>query len=194
VLRVRRSSIYLILVAFFLASGCQAPHRAAPGPGVAEEPAAAADDTVTEVTGIFLGDWVGARPGPYRGERKASREETARRHGHGPGKGILLKIETVSVEPSAVKTGGMVELIMTYAVLPPGGQPVVNVIERRLIDRRDNGMAGNPRVIVDRAGGTYRSSVPVALSLRAGSGPYRVIFIIEAAGTSDRREAAFTVE
>lgn len=159
-----------------------------------EEPAAAADDTVTEVTGIFLGDWVGARSGPYRGERKSSREETVRRHGHGPGKGILLKIESVSVEPSAVKAGDTVELAMTYALLPPGEQPVVNVIERRLIDRRDNGMAGNPRVIVDRAGGTYRSSVPVALSLNAGSGPYRVIFIVEAAGTSDRMEAAFTVQ
>jgi len=186
--------IFLILSGLMIALGCQAPPKAAPGSGVTEERAVETDETLPEVTGIFLGDWVGARSGPYRADRKASRAETALKHGHGPGGGTLLKIEAVSVEPSAVGAGETMELVMTYAVLPPGAQPQVDVTEKRQIDRRDDGMAGNPRAVVRRMGGTYRTSLPVRLSLNADRGPYRVIFIVEAAGASDRMEAAFTVK
>lgn len=186
--------IFLVLSGLMLVPGCTVPQKAAPGPGVTEERAAETDETLPEVTGIFLGDWVGARSGPYRVDRKASRAETARKHGRGPGGGILLKIEAVSVEPSAVRAGETVELAMTYAVLPPGAQPEIDVTEKRQIDRRDDGMAGNPRAVVRRTGGTYRTSLPVRLSLNADAGAYRVIFIVEASGASDRMEAAFTVK
>lgn len=191
---MRLRETILVLVSFSLIAGCQAAPKAAPGPGAAEEPAPPAGETVAEVTGIFLGDWIGATAGPYRAVREAARAETTRKHGHGPGSGILLKIEAVSVEPSAVTAGDTVDLVMTYAVVPPGAQPSIDVTEKRLIDRRDDGMAGNPRVVASRAGGTYRSSLPVTLSLNAGTGPYRVIFIVEAAGASDRVEAVFAVK
>lgn len=186
--------IFLVLSGLALFPGCPAPQKATPGPGALEEPAAPRGDEGPEVTGIFLEGWIGAAFGTYDAGRIEPWADTARRYGHGPGKGLLLKIENASVEPTDVAAEGTVALKMTYAVLPPGADPSVRITEKRLIGRSDGALVANPRVRVDRAGGTYSSTVRVTLPLNARKGLYSVTYIIETAGASDRMEAAFTVK
>lgn len=186
--------IFLILSGPVLVPGCLAPQQATPGPGTLEEPAAPPGDEGPEVTGIFLEGWIGAAFGSYDAARIAPWAETARRYGHGPGKGLLLKIESASVDPAEVTAEGTVALKMTYSVMPPGTDPSVLVTEKRLIVRSDGALVANPRVRVDRTGGTYSSIVRVALPMNVRKGLYSVTCTLETAGASDRMEAAFTVK
>ncbi len=80
--------------------------------------------------GALIGGVVGAAAGAVasdiRARRTKSAQETAKAYEYEPSQGEVLKLESVSVLPSQVRRGNMVEASIEYALLgaPSGGAAV----------------------------------------------------------------------
>lgn len=80
--------------------------------------------------GALIGGLVGAAAGAVASDVRARRtrtpEETAKAYDYQPAQGEMLKLENVSVLPSQIKRGDMIEASIQYALLgtPAGGTTV----------------------------------------------------------------------
>jgi len=155
--------------------------------------AAIGDSTTSAVVGGLLGALVGGAIGYYAYDRERDQDETARLYDYEPAvEGRVLNIEEASAVPQTVRPGEEVDLRMTYAVLTPSPGEMSEITEIREI-RHDGQLVGRPTVTVDRAGGTYTSSIPLRLPRDAEPGVYQVTETIESDFGRDTRETSFTV-
>lgn len=72
----------------------------------------------------------------------------------------MVSIEKDSAVPDVVKPGETVNLETTYALLIPKSDQEVTVTEEREI-KHNGQLVGNPKVSVNRLGGTYSTTLPL---------------------------------
>jgi len=82
--------------------------------------------------GAVVGAATGAIASDIRARRTKSAQETAKAYDYEPAQGEVLKLESVSVLPSQVKRGDMIEASIQYALLGTG-QDGVAVRESRTL-------------------------------------------------------------
>jgi hypothetical protein len=148
--------------------------------------------TTGAVVGGLLGALVGGAIGYYAYDRERTADETARVYNYQPAQGSMLDIEDASVTPQVIRPGEQVDLKMTYALLTPTRTGTTRVTELREI-RHEGELVGQPKVTVERADGTYTSSIPLRLPDNAAPGTYRVIETVETPFGRDSRETSFEV-
>lgn len=142
--------------------------------------------------GVLSGALVGGSIGDYAIDQKRSADVTAGDYHYRPETGTLVKIESVSIEPYTVQSGGRVELRATYAVLAEDfthSLPVTLTYEIRY----DQELVGKLTVEVGHSSGTYSSTVPLALPDKAPAGTYRVLTSLRAGEVVDSRETTLVV-
>ena len=194
----------VVTIVAFLSAGCASlsvpeEHKgAATGAAVGAATGAAAgaiigDDLKGAVIGGLIGALVGGAVGHYYYDQKRTQAETAQKYGRTSSAEPLVQIEEVSAVPASVKPGERVELKATYAILGPEAGTKLAVTETREI-RHQGELVGKPEVTVNRAGGTYVTSIPLALPATAKKGSYTVITVIQTANAKDTRESTFTVQ
>ena len=147
-------------------------------------------------TGAVIGGLVGGLTGGLIGNateaRKQDQAATNSEYGYRTNQGTVVRIEEVHVDPSQIRPGGNVNLVVQYALMTPRPNQEVTVAERWDISYKGQA-TGNPVHTVRHPGGTWAGSIPVTLPTSAGTGTYRVAITIEADGRSDTRETTFTV-
>jgi hypothetical protein len=195
------TAVMLILALIILCPGCQAvpeQHKgAAVGAGAGAAAGAVAGaalgrSTKAAVIGGLAGALLGGVIGHYAYDRQRTREETAQVYNYQPEQGTVLTIEDASLSSEQVRPGDVLEIKMTYAVLTPTPEKQVAITEVREITHGGE-LVGRPEVRVERADGTYSSTVPLRLPSNAKTGKYQVRVSIEAENLKDTRELSFTV-
>ncbi|MFO7965924.1 MAG: YMGG-like glycine zipper-containing protein [Desulfobacterales bacterium] len=201
-MKINRKGSAIILILFVLSlvgcanMGVPEEHRgAAVGAGVGGLAGAAigGDSPRGAIIGGLVGALIGGAVGHYGYDQRRDYQETTQAYEtYEPGTGTRLYIEEVETSPQTVEPGGTVDLRATYALLTPTGDAEVPITEIRKITHNGE-VVGNPRVNVDRTGGTYTSTVPLQLPGNADPGVYTITTTVETTGASDARETTFIV-
>lgn len=144
------------------------------------------------VVGGLIGGLLGGVVGNYAYDQPRNREQTAKAYNYNTSQGTVLTIENVSASPQTIRTGNLVDLKMTYAVLNPSANVQTNITEIREITH-DGELVGKPEVRVTRGDGTYDSTVPLRLPSNAPKGQYKVTMTVQSDNAKDTRETRFTV-
>ena len=148
--------------------------------------------TEMAVLGGLLGALAGGAIGHYAYDTKRSNQDTEKKYNYQPSQGLVIKLESASVEPSSVLPGKQVDIIATYAVMTPKPGSEISLTEIREI-WFNNELVGKPEVQVSRQGGTYTSKVPMILPANAKKGTYKVMITIQSDKVKDSIEAKFVV-
>lgn len=146
------------------------------------------------LTGILDGALAGGMVGRYEDEDAKDLAQTVRDYGYTPAQGALIAFDSVRANPVIVGPGDTVNINAEYAVLLPVAGQVVAVTETREFFK-DGAPAGAVTIEVERAGGSYRSTIPFKIPGGAKFGNYGVTVRIEAqAGKlKDTKETYFKV-
>jgi len=145
------------------------------------------------VIGGLLGGLAGGAIGHYFDEQARDRAGTNRAYAYSPKQGIRLEIESLRVNPAALAPGDTININLQYAVLTPNPDDQILVRETRKILRNDT-VVGETSIDISREGGTWRSTVPVTLPVKADTGNYRVVATVESRGVGkDVKETFFHV-
>jgi hypothetical protein len=117
-----------------------------------------------------------------------------RDYGYTPAQGALIAFDSVRANPVIVAAGDAVNINAEYAVLLPAAGQVVAVTETREFFK-DGAPAGAVSIEVERAAGSYRSTIPFTVPSGAAAGNYDVTVRIEAQGgkLKDSKETYFKV-
>lgn len=145
------------------------------------------------IAGGVLGAIAGGVIGHYMNKQDKSASDTAQQYNYQPSQGTMISIEKDSAAPDIVAPGGTVNLETTYALLDPTPDQEVTVTEEREI-RHAGELVGNPKVTVNRVGGTYSTTLPLYLPESSAKGEYQVITKVMTDGASDLRTTTFQVE
>ena len=148
--------------------------------------------TKATVIGVLAGALVGGVIGHYAYDKRKTREETAKTYNYKASYGTMLTIEEASLSPQNVKSGEVVEIKMTYAVLNPSPGAKSTITEIREITYNGEPV-GKPETRVERPDGTYTSTVPLRLPSNAKKGQYRVTTTVQSANVKDTKEISFWV-
>lgn len=191
-------TIVLILMLPLALAGCQTipdEHRgAAVGAGAGAATGAAAGailgDTKAAVVGGLVGALVGGAIGHYGYDRQRSREATRDLYNYEDAYGTMISIEDAVVTPPYIYPGDTAAIEVTYALLHPQGVTPVHEIRQITHEGR---LVGRPEVTVERAAGTYTSTIPLNLPETAARGIYEVTAIVESGTARDSRQIAFRV-
>lgn len=151
------------------------------------------NSTAGALAGGLLGTLAGGLIGNAMDARKRDGGATAKGYDYTPKQGTSIRIEKVKAQPSTVKQGDTVHLIVQYALLAPDPNREVSVTERREISTRGR-QVGNPVLTVQRKPGTWASTVPLKLPGDAESGTYNVAVAVQAEGGMDTALMHFTVQ
>jgi len=148
--------------------------------------------TEMAVLGGVIGALAGGAIGHYAYDTKRTQQETEKQYDYQPAQGTLLRLESVSVEPSTASAGKQVAFLATYAVLTPTSGSEISITEIRELWFK-NELVGKPEVKVTRTGGTYTSKVPMTLPADAKSGTYRVVTTIQSGTIKETKETYFVI-
>jgi Glycine zipper len=147
-------------------------------------------------TGAVIGGLVGGLTGGLIGNaaeaQKQDQDATYRRYGYQTAQGTRVRIEEVHAQPSHIRPGENVNLVVQYAIMTPREGHAMTVAERWDISHRGQA-TGSPVHTVHHSGGTWAGALPVTLPPSASPGTYHVAVTVEAEGASDTRETTFTV-
>ncbi len=148
--------------------------------------------TEMAILGGLLGALAGGAIGHYAYDTKRSSQDTEKKYNYQPSQGIVIKVESASVEPSSISPGKQVDIVATYAVMTPTSGAEVSITEIREI-WLGNELVGKPEVTVTRQGGTFTSKVPMVLPADARRGTYKVSITIRSGTIKETKETAFVV-
>lgn len=197
------ASLTLLIGGMALLTGCETLERAikgnprtAAGAGVGGASGALIGGLASGGTGAVVGGLAGVLAGGAIGNlldrQERTRAATAETMAYTEEKGDLVRIEQVGLNPSAIRPGETINVDMQYAIITQRGTEPVRVREIRHIYYQGD-LVGNPVVEVERADGTYWSTLPIKLPAGASPGRYDVVVGVELNGTLDRWETRFTV-
>ena len=187
-----------------LLSGCSLLPSAAqpaaskpPAKGAADNAAKAAAGALGRrgsLTGMLEGVLAGSLAGRYFDEEAKDGAQAARDYGYTAAQGSLLSFDSVRANPVVVAPGDTVNVNAEYTVLFPTAGQVVPVTETREF-LKDGASLGKVSIEVERAAGTYRTTIPFTLAGGAPAGQYDVKVTIEAQGGAlkDGKESYFKV-
>lgn len=147
-------------------------------------------------TGVVVGGLLGALAGGAIGyylERQDKTAEQARADtGYQPAQGIVVRVERVQTDPTAVSPGGTVGLGVTYTILTPNANQTVTVNETREV-RTNGALVANPTTSFTRTNGTFTSALPITLPAGAARGTYEVTTTVTVGDRSSRGLTTFMV-
>ena len=194
-------SVFLIVAFVAAISGC----GGSAGQTVSDNKGAAVGATLGATAGVLLGGstsgrvvggligaLVGGAIGHYAYDKQKSADETAKTYNYKSSQGSVVSIENASSTPSRVRSGGTVEIAITYAVLNPSPSVETKVTEIREITHNGK-LVGRPEHTVSRTAGTYTSTIPLTLPTNSTPGTYEVKTIIQTPQANDVRISRFTV-
>ncbi len=145
--------------------------------------------------GALIGAAVGGLAGlithDVRARRAKSREETAAKYAYESSQGEMLSMENAQVLPSVIRTGGMGEMTMQYALLGAGEGAAVT--ETRQLRRGSNVLTESTQT-VQRGDGTWVSTQQFELPRSAAPGEYTVFQRASTAKSSISSTETFLVE
>jgi len=194
-------SIFLIFSFISVLSGCATVPEEHKGKAIGAGVGAAAGavlgqvlgkSTEATVIGGLAGALIGGMIGHYAYDTQRTRVETAQVYKYKASHGTMLTLEDVSLPSQSVRPGDVVEIKMIYAVLNPSPGTKTAITEIREITFEGQ-LVGKPKARVERADGTYTSTVPIRLPATAKKGLYRIKATIESENQKDTKELNFTV-
>ncbi len=200
-MKFRAISIVLVLALVLTPLACETipeEHKgAAVGAGVGAVAGGAAGAAIGKdakgvVIGALVGALVGGVIGHYAYDKRRTRNETVRTYGYKSAQGSILTLEDGFLSSKTIKPGDVLKIGMTYAVLNPSPEAKVSITETREITY-GNELVGKPEIRVDRADGTYTSTVPIRMPSTAKKGAYRVRITIQSENAKDTKELSFRV-
>jgi hypothetical protein len=149
-------------------------------------------NTTGVVVGGLLGALAGGAIGQYMDRQDKSAAQAKAETNYTPAQGIVVRVDSVQVDPTSVTPGGTANLGATYTVLTPTANQNISVRETREV--RHNGvMVANPTTQFTRQSGTYTSALPVTLPAGAARGTYEVLTTVLVGDRSSRGMSTFTV-
>jgi osmotically inducible lipoprotein OsmB len=151
-----------------------------------------AGGTKGAVIGGLLGVLAGGVVGNYIERQDKDRTAAASATGYQASQGNLVRVENGQVQPSTARAGETVNLSSTYTILTPSNQ-TMEVRESREV-RHDGALVANPAVNIQRANGTFTSTVPITLPSNAGKGTYDVTTTVAMGDRTARSMTTFTVQ
>jgi predicted lipid-binding transport protein (Tim44 family) len=144
------------------------------------------------VIGGLLGVLAGGVVGNYIERQDKDRTAAASATGYQASQGNLVRVENGQVQPSTARAGETVNLSSTYTILTPSNQ-TMEIRESREV-RHDGALVANPAVNIQRANGTFTSTVPITLPSNAGKGTYDVTTTVAMGDRTARSMTTFTVQ
>ncbi len=199
-IKSKLGAIAIAVILTFVSVGCHAVNEEPEGAGPAAGAAAIAPGAEVVagvmapealVEGLF-GILSGGVIGDYVIDQKRPAVESFSLYHYQPTMGTLVKIESHTVEPYTVGSGGSVDIMTTYVVMAPDAALPVKVTESHEI-WYDKKRVGNTLLEMNFPSGTYGSSVPLLLPVKTQAGTYQVITTISTAAGSDSRQTTFVV-
>lgn len=142
--------------------------------------------------GAVVGAATGAIASDIRARRTKSAQETAQTYEYEPAQGEVLKLESVSVLPSQVKRGDMIEASIQYALLGTG-ESGVGVRESRTLMQGGQVVAEIGTKSFTRQDGTWVSVAQFKALDHLELGEVSVLQVIETNQSRISGTAKFTV-
>ncbi|HYL82260.1 MAG TPA: glycine zipper domain-containing protein [Candidatus Acidoferrum sp.] len=130
-------------------------------------------NTTGVVVGGLAGALAGGAIGYYLDRQDKTAAQAAADTGYQPSQGIVVRVDQVMADPSAVVPGGTEHLGVTYTILTPTLNQTVQVSETREV-RYNGALVANPISQFTRPNGTFTSALPITLPANAGRGTYEV--------------------
>ena len=140
-------------------------------------------DPSGSLTGTLSQSLNGGTVGEYEYRVALRSEQTRLSHDYKGEQGVKLHLLGASINPPALQPGGRVLVEAKYALLCPGDQQKLEVVETRRITFGGREVA-KLRASVVRGCGTYDSRVPITLPSTAPRGRYDVQVIVSAGGNT----------
>jgi hypothetical protein len=199
-LKRNRSACIVMAIALALAAGCETARqhpRTTTGAGIGALTGAAAgaliDGSKGALVGAMFGALAGGGIGYYLDSKDKSAEQTVEAYDYTPDQGLEVVLAGVEAEPQIVAAGGDVILKVTYALMLPDADRVVQVRETRVVTLGGVEVARVAKD-ADRNSGTYSSEVQIALPLDAAPGTYTLTVTVTVLGESYAQSVTFTVQ
>jgi surface antigen len=196
----RRQLVSVVIALSVLAAGCEyadTHRKTVTGAGVGAVAGAIGGGMYKGSKGALVGAFVGALAGGAIGAYLDHRDKTAAQtyedYGYEPAAGIQLEVEWAAAEPQIANPGDTVDLKVTYAVMTPGNDDVVRVVETRQVMHNGQKVMEVPHEVL-RPGGTFSSTQPLILPDDAGAGTYEVTVTVQGAGQSSSQATTFEVQ
>ncbi len=144
------------------------------------------------VNGKLSGALAGGTIGNYLERQDRDRTAAAIAVGYLPEQGELVKVEAVEASPTTARRGDIVNLTSTYTILTPNNQPTM-IRERREI-RHNGSVVANPVIDVQRANGTFTSTLLITLPPNVAPGTYDVTTTVSKDERTSQSMTSFTVK
>jgi len=195
---VTRNAALVVAFVMILSAGCQTVPRGAALGGVlgAGTGAVIGHQSGHAAEGAVIGGLVGAAAGAVASDIRARRtktaQETAQTYNYQPSQGEVLKLESVTVLPSQVKRGDMVEASIQYALLGTG-QAGASVRESRSLMQGGQVVAEIGTKSFTREDGTWVSVAQFKVLDSLELGEVTVQQVIETTASRVSGTAKFTV-
>ncbi|MBW1917796.1 MAG: hypothetical protein JRI57_07205 [Deltaproteobacteria bacterium] len=157
--------------------------------------------TGSAATGAWVGAATGAVAGGLGGYLYAKHRESqvrdsnlaAQQYNYSPARGNILAIEKADVNPTKVKPGGQVDMVMSYTLLTPENQPTPVTVVRE-IQYGGNRIASPNQNQTTKSNGTYVDQVAFNVPQQATPGTYTVINKVMTDQAFDEKTTYFIVE
>ncbi|MDD3579689.1 MAG: glycine zipper domain-containing protein [Desulfobacca sp.] len=157
--------------------------------------------TGSAATGAWVGAASGALVGGVGSYLYAKHKESqvrdanlaAQQYSYSPSRGNIITIEKVDTNPTKVKPGGQVDMIMSYTLLTPENQPIPVTVAREV---QFGGSRFSPpsQNQTTKANGTYVDQVAYQVPKAAQPGTYTVVNKIITDQGFDEKTTYFVVE
>ncbi|MFP3867754.1 MAG: hypothetical protein ACLFUU_06295 [Desulfobacteraceae bacterium] len=157
--------------------------------------------TGSAATGAWVGAATGAVAGGVGGYLYARHRESqvrsadlaAQDYNYSPARGNILAIEKADVNPTKVKPGGQVDMVMSYTLLTPENQPTPVTVVREIQHNGTRVGAPNQNQTT-KSNGTYVDQVAFKVPQDASPGTYTVVNKVTTGQAFDEKTTYFMVE
>jgi outer membrane lipoprotein SlyB len=143
--------------------------------------------------GAVAGGLIGAVVGEYMHRQDRSAAEAAKVYSYSPKEGVVVKAESVKIDPAVVKTGETSTLYLTYTLLDPNSNRTISVVEKRELVRGNEvkGMLGEERTVTFPPG-THTTYSKVRIQ-NIQEGTYSIRGTVTADGKTSTQDAGLRV-
>jgi hypothetical protein len=140
-------------------------------------------------TGAAVGGVVGALVGQHLDQQVADRAAAARQINYAPSQGTRVDIQRSDVTPMRASPGTTVVASVEYSVVAANAGTPVTLSETRVIQRDGETIRREQRQL-SKPQGVHRSAYEFKIPDGMPEGPYTLMTVLEAPGTSQGRRTA----
>jgi hypothetical protein len=135
----------------------------------------------------------GVLMGSFVDEQQSDWTQTAKTYNYHPEEGLVVKVETVRVEPEIIEPGKPSKLILSYSILDPNSHENITVKESRAIMSGDDLLKQIGPRTVERTAGTFATEQEVTFPKELPEGLYALKGEVEAGGKTSSEVSFFRV-